>query len=293
MDLKLADKVAVVAGGSKGIGAATARLLAEEGAKLLLAARGEEALAANAGRATRRHRRRGAYHLRRSVVARTGRGRGQGGHSTPTGVSTSSSIRRGRHAAAPLTNCPMSCGADAFNLKFFGAMRMVRAVLPAMRANKYGRIVNVAGNTGRQPHPALLPGGCANAALLSFTKGLSEDIIKDGIVMNALQPGPARTEHWDVLMTNLSRGTGLSNAEFEAEFLKAIPMGRTAEAREMAQMIVFLASGRRRLHDRPLGHRRRRLDQGTCLIGIRIGYQVSGIGYQVSGIRDQESGNIF
>ncbi len=241
MDLKLADKVAVVAGGSKGIGAATARLLAEEGAKLLLAARGEEALAAT----------RAALHDDTGAEVHTiSVDLSSPGPAEDVAKAALDAYGRidilvnsaGAARGGAFDELPDELWADAFNLKFFGAMRMVRAVLPAMRANKYGRIVNVAGNTGRQPHPALLPGGCANAALLSFTKGLSEDIIKDGIVMNALQPGPARTEHWDVLMTNLSRGTGLSNAEFEAEFLKAIPMGRTAEAREMAQMIVFLAS---------------------------------------------------
>ena len=241
MDLKLTGKVAVVAGGSKGMGAATARLLAEEGAKLFLAARGQDALAATS----------------QSINADTG----AEVRTISVDLSTPGPAEDVAKAALDaygridiLINCAGAAQggafgelsdqlwADAFNLKFFGAMRMVRAVLPAMRKQKYGRIVNVAGNTGRQPHPGLLPGGCANAALLSFTKGLSEDIVKDGIVINALQPGPARTEHWEGLMTNLSRGTGMDIQEFETEFLKLVPMGRTAEAGEMAQMIVFLAS---------------------------------------------------
>jgi NAD(P)-dependent dehydrogenase (short-subunit alcohol dehydrogenase family) len=241
MDLKLTGKVAVVAGGSKGIGAATARLLAEEGAKLLLTARGPEALAATA---------QVIHDATGAEVQTISADLSAPGPAEDVAKAALDAYGRidilvnsaGAARGGAFESLSDEVWADALNLKFFGTMRMVRAVLPAMRARKYGRIVNVAGNTGSQPHPGLLPGGCANAALLSFTKGLSEDIVKDGIVMNALQPGPARTEHWDTLMTNLSRGTGLNNAEFETEFLKLIPMGRTAEAGEMAQMIVFLAS---------------------------------------------------
>ena len=241
MDLKLTGKVAVIAGGSKGMGAATARLLAEEGAKLLLAARGEDALAATAEAirvatgaevatiSADLSRIGPAEEVARAALDQYGR--------IDILVNSAGGARGG-----VFEDLSDQLWADAFDLKFFGTMRMVRATLPAMRMQKYGRIVNVAGNTGRQPHPGLLPGGCANAALLSFTKGLSEDIVRDGIVINALQPGPARTEHWDVLMTNLSQGTGLSAQDFEREFLKLIPMGRTAEADEMARMIVFLAS---------------------------------------------------
>lgn len=241
MDMKLKGKVAVIAGGSKGMGAATARVLAEEGARLFLAARGTDALEAVSAR------------LREDYGAEVATISADLSKIGPAEEVASAALDEygridilvncaGSTQGGRFEDLPDQIWADAFDLKFLGTMRMVRAVLPAMRKQKYGRIVNVAGNTGRQPHPGLLPGGCTNAALLSFTKGLSEAVVKDGIVINALQPGPARTEHWDVLMTNLSHGTGLSLAEFEREFLKLIPMGRTAEADEMARTIVFLAS---------------------------------------------------
>ncbi len=240
MDLMLKDKVALLAGGSKGMGAATAKLMAEEGAKIFLVARGQEALDATAAVCRDIGVEVGTFSadlsapgpaedVAKAVVDKFGR--------IDILVNSAGGARGG-----VFEDLPDQLWSDAFNLKFFGAMRMVRAVLPTMRKQKYGRIVNVAGNTGRQPHPGLLPGGCANAALLSFTKGLSEAVVKDGIVINALQPGPARTEHWDVLMTNLSQGTGMDVATFEKGFLKLIPMGRTAEAGEMARMITFLAS---------------------------------------------------
>ena len=144
---------------------------------------------------------------------------------------------RGRLVSMELS--PAGLASASFEIR---AVRMVRAVLPAMRRQKYGRIVNVAGNTGRQPHPRLLPGSTTNAALLSFTKGLSEEIMKYGIFINALQPGPTQTEHWGKLMTNLSRGTGFTPKAFEKEFMKEIPMRRVAAAIEMARPVIFMAS---------------------------------------------------
>ena len=66
--------------------------------------------------------------------------------------------------------------------------------------------------------------------------------MKDGIRINALQPGPTRTEHWESLMSNLSQDTGLSSKELERAFMAQIPMGRVAEAIEMAKPVVFMAS---------------------------------------------------
>ena len=131
---------------------------------------------------------------------------------------------------------------NALNLKFLGTLRMVRAVLPIMKAQKSGRIVNVAGNTGRQPHFSFLTGSASNAALLSFTKGISEEIIKDGIYINALQPGPTKTEHWDQLMSNLSKNIEIDARQFEKNFLDQIPMGRVADPIEMAKTIIFMVS---------------------------------------------------
>ena len=71
---------------------------------------------------------------------------------------------------------------------------------------------------------------------------MSEEIIKDCIYINALQPGPTRTEHWDTLMKRLSKGTGLDPQSYEAEFMKQIPIGRIADADEMAATTVFMAS---------------------------------------------------
>ena len=130
----------------------------------------------------------------------------------------------------------------AFGLKFMGYMRCARAVLPEMRARRWGRIVNVIGNNGKQPSPRLLPGSAANAALLAVTKGLADEVAGDGIVVNAVNPGPTRTERWNTLMTNLAAASGRGVDEVERDLTNQIPMDRVGAPEEIAGIIAFLAS---------------------------------------------------
>ena len=241
MDLRLRGRVAVITGGSKGLGAAAARLLAEEGAKLVLAARDGTALDALAERL-------------RSVsgVDVTG---------IPVDLTTAGAADAVAKRALEdfgridiLINSAGSSQGGVFwdisddvweqslALKFHGAVRMIRAVIPAMRRQKYGRIVTVVGNTGRQPNARLLPGAAANAALLAVTKGLADEVAADGIVVNAVNPGPTRTERWQTLMANLAKQGGKTVEEVEAGFMKEIPMRRLGAPEEIARYIVFLAS---------------------------------------------------
>ncbi len=241
MDLRLRGRVAVITGGSKGLGAASARLLAEEGSKLVLAARDGTALDALAERL-------------RSVSG-----------VNVTGIPVDLTTADGADAVAEraleafgridiLINSAGSSQGGVFwdvsddvweqslALKFLGTVRMIRAVIPVMRRQKYGRIVTVVGNTGRQPNPRMLPGAAANAALLAVTKGLADEVAADGIVVNAVNPGPTRTERWQTLMANLAKQGGKTVEEVEAGFMKEIPMRRLGAPEEIARYIVFLAS---------------------------------------------------
>ncbi|NQV82158.1 MAG: SDR family oxidoreductase [Alphaproteobacteria bacterium] len=241
MDLGLKNKVAIVTGASKGIGAACAEILAAEGAKVVLVARTPRYLDALAKRLSKR------YRTEVGFIAADMSARGSADNVAKQVVRTFGRIdilinSAGGAQGGLFWEVSDDTWEAALQLKFLGAVRMVRAVLPTMRRQKYGRIVNVAGNTGRQPHARLLPGSTTNAALLSFTKGLSEEIMKYGIFINALQPGPTQTEHWGKLMTSLSRGTGFTPKAFEKEFMKEIPMRRVAAAIEMARPVIFMAS---------------------------------------------------
>ncbi len=241
MDLGLTDKAAIVTGGNKGLGAASARQLAAEGARLLLTARDQSDLAAEAERL----RGAGADAVE-TIAADLTR------PEDAARVAAAAQVSFGRIDI--LVNCagasqggvfwdiPDEVWEDSLALKFMGTVRMIRAALPAMRAQKYGRIVTVVGNTGRQPNPRMLPGAAANAALLAVTKGLAEEVAGDGVVINAVNPGPTRTERWQTLMQNLAASTGRSVADVEGDFMQEIPMARLGEPDEIARLIAFLAS---------------------------------------------------
>jgi len=133
---------------------------------------------------------------------------------------------------------------ESFDLKVMGTIRMMRAVLPIMIAQKYGRIVNIVGNTGLQPSPRLLPGAAANAALLAVTRGVGEEAAPHGVSINAVNPGPTKTERWDTLMNRLAQSSGRTIADVEKDYTSQIPLGKLAEPADIAALIVFLASDR-------------------------------------------------
>jgi 3-oxoacyl-[acyl-carrier protein] reductase len=235
MDLGLRGKVALIFGASRGIGAATARVLAGEGAHLALAARGApDALAAELG------------------------GRAYAVDLTAAGAADSCAaqvlVDHGRIDCVVISAGAAQGGLfwelddavwrDAIDLKFMGMMRALRAVAPIMRDQGSGSIVGVVGNLGRQPGKRLLPGSCANAACLALLRGAAEELAPHGVRVNAVNPGPTRTDRWATLMGNLSRSSGQSPVEVEADYVTGIPFGRIAEADEIARAIALLASDR-------------------------------------------------
>lgn len=243
MDLRLRGKVAMVSGASKGIGKAVAVGLAEEGVRLALNARGGELLTKVADQIRRQ------YDV--DVVAIPG--------DMSQLADVQAFVRRtldrfGR--VDILVNCagsfqggifwevPDEVWLDSWGLKLFGYVRLMREVIPHMIRQGGGRIVNVVGNSGKQPIQTMLPGGSANAALLTVTKGVADAVARHNIVVNAVNPGPIRTERWDGLMERLGGAAGMSAAEYEATFVGEIPMGRVGRPEEIADVVVFLASER-------------------------------------------------
>jgi len=236
VNLGLAGKVALVFGGSRGIGAATAHALAEEGAKLALTARSRGALAAmtdalpdalplaadltQAGSAEDAVRETLALHGRLDLAVISA-GAAQGGQFEQLGDDV---------------------WTEALSLKFMGMIRALRAVIPAMRDSGGGRIVVIVGNNGRQPNGKMLPGSAANAACLAVVRGLADEVAGDNIRINALNPGPTRTDRWQGLIERLSAGQGRSPEEVEREMLAAQPLGRIAEADEMGRLAVLMLS---------------------------------------------------
>lgn len=236
MDLGLAGKTAIVAGATEGIGRATAQQLAAEGAQVFAVARRAEALQA----------------------LQTEIGGGWAAADLTDSAATEAAVQAAceRFGAAP-DILIISAGAaqgglfweiddqtwqDALDLKFMGMVRLLRAVAPRMAEAARGRIVVIVGNNGKQPSARMAPGSAANAACLAAISALAEELAPLGISVNALNPGPTRTNRWDVLMDRLARAEGRPRDEVEAERLATMPRGRIGEPEEMARLAAVLAS---------------------------------------------------
>jgi 3-oxoacyl-[acyl-carrier protein] reductase len=113
-----------------------------------------------------------------------------------------------------------------------------------MQAKGGGRIINIIGTAGRQPNANYLAGGGANAALMNMTKALADEGAPHNILVNAINPGPIRTERWDSLMSQMSVAQGRTPQEVEAAWLRENPLKRPGEPHEVAGLAVFLASDR-------------------------------------------------
>ena len=127
---------------------------------------------------------------------------------------------------------------DGFALKFFGAVRLTRAAWPELK-RQAGSVVNIAGVGGRTPGPAFTIGGSVNAALLSFTKALADVGVRDGVQVNAINPGPVRT---DRLVRRLAAEKGIDLESAAEELVRSANITRLGETEDIAGLVAFIVS---------------------------------------------------
>jgi NAD(P)-dependent dehydrogenase (short-subunit alcohol dehydrogenase family) len=243
MDLGLVGSVAVVSGGSKGIGRATARVLSEEGCEVAIVARGREHLDKTAQEIEN--------HTGRRVLALSA----DMSRSEEARAAFDAVLERFGRIDILVTCAGSSPGGvleelteddwmSSLSLKFMGYVRSCRAVLPHMRERGSGSIVLVVGNDGLKPTPWELTAGIANAADINFATAIAYQYGKHGIRVNTVNPGPVNTQRWDGLEKTLARDKGISQEEAHRVALRSLPFGRICEPEEVANLVAFLASPR-------------------------------------------------
>ncbi|MCU1415210.1 MAG: 3-oxoacyl-[acyl-carrier protein] reductase [Microbacteriaceae bacterium] len=127
-----------------------------------------------------------------------------------------------------------------FEDKFIGIMRMCRAVVPSMKANHFGRIINMAGSTAREA--GSIGAGARNAAVANLTKALSMEFGRDNITVNAIDPFTTVTKGFESRVTRMAERRGRTPEEHLAKISERTSLGRLVRAEEIADFIAFLSS---------------------------------------------------
>jgi NAD(P)-dependent dehydrogenase (short-subunit alcohol dehydrogenase family) len=250
MDLGLKGRSCVVTGASRGIGQETARLLCAEGADVLLVGRDEERLAAAHEEAGTAGTEAGG---RAETLALDVTDDGAGAQMVAAAdehfggldvLVNNAGAAQWRH----LDDVPDEDWYVQYELNVMAPLRAMRAAAPAMAERGWGRIVNVCSTAGKRPSAAMPEYSVAKAAELSLSRIFADRYAKQGVLVNAICPGPVEGEMWMAPGGLLDQSQRMSGTESREEALAEAgakrPIGRLAEVGEIAAAIVFLCSER-------------------------------------------------
>lgn len=237
----LEGKVALVTGGSKGIGKAIAGALAREGCAVAICARGEtdlQAAAAEISDAT------GARvipiradmtvpedisDLVQEAVAELGK----------LDILVNNAVNSASDRASQI---PDEVILNHITTKIMGYIRCARECVPHMIAAGGGRIINIGGMAARNSSPTNPGSGVTNSAMSNYSKALSDDVASDGILVNCIHPGSTRTERYLGLVAERAARNNTTSHEELAQSVAEIPIGRMVEPDDIANLAAFLCS---------------------------------------------------
>ena len=244
MDLGIRGKAAIVTGGSRGIGRETARQFLDEGVRVLICGRDPETLERT--RAELAQATRGEVHalvadtMKEADLGRLVDTARQRFGTIDILVNNAGQMYSGRFDV--LTEAGLK---EQFETKIFGFLRAIRLVYPVMKAQRWGRIVNIIGGAGKEPDPYMFGSGITNSGLLNITKSLSTEFGEHNVLVNAVCPGWVDTNLWRRNAQGLASELG-AQSEDEARRLAARKnaLNRFGKPEELANAIVFLCSER-------------------------------------------------
>jgi 3-oxoacyl-[acyl-carrier protein] reductase len=243
MDLGLKDRVAIVTGSSRGIGKAIAYGLAKEGAKITICARNEDLVKKVAKEIE--------YLVKTEVL--------------PVKVDLSkkedikdmvkATVRKfgrvdilvnntGGPPSMLFTETSEKNWSEAVNLLLMSVVNCCMEVIPYMKENRWGRIINMTSFAAKQPAERLVLSNAIRAGVLGLTKTLANELAEYGILVNSVCPGWTFTERVMELARSIAEKTGKTSNNVISEWANSIPLKRLAQPEEIANVVVFLASER-------------------------------------------------
>jgi len=244
MELGIKGKVAVVTGGDSGIGRATAKLLADEGAKIALLDKTTEQLQATVEEVEKVGE---AFPVKADL------------RNLDEVKAAKDQVLKQYGTVDILVNCAGITGAtgnfleisdddwlEALEVDLMSAVRMCRTFIPVMRESGWGRVVLVASEDAVQPYTDEMPYCAAKAGVLNFAKNLSKAYAEDGVLVNSVAPAFIATPMTDAMMEQRADKMGTNKEEAIATFLKEkrphLELQRRGKAQEVAAVITFLCS---------------------------------------------------
>jgi 3-oxoacyl-[acyl-carrier protein] reductase len=230
MNLGLENKVVMIVGASRGIGASTARTFAQEGARLALISRGRDDLEQLAAELRSAHPGLDILTMTRDAT-----------EATAAEAATAEALRHftrvdvlvnnaGAGLRRPFDQLTEKDWAACLDLNLMAAIRFSRAVLPHMKKQRHGRIINLGAVSATRPRRGQTASNVAKAGLLSFTRSLALEVATDNILVNAVCPGSVEGSRW----------FAADEAVREAH-TRPVPLGRPGKPEEVAGLIAFLA----------------------------------------------------
>ena len=242
MDLGLRGKVAVVTGASRGIGKAIASALLHEGCAVAICGRNAERLNAAVDELSKNGAR--EIGVPNDVTSEAAVGQFVGAATEAFGRIDILVNNAGTHIRGTVETTTAAILEAQLRDKVFGFFAMVQAVLPIMKRQGDGRIVNIVGQAARHPHPDRFPSGVTNAAVMAMTKSVADAVARDNIRVNAVCPQYIESELLASLIAREMRERNVDRATASAGFTRANPLGRTGTPEEVADLVAFLVSDR-------------------------------------------------